>query len=215
VEKKTVFCFVLFCFVLLFCFFVFCLVVDQICLQLPDSASPMLGLKVDNIILIQKWEACFKHDKHQVEPMEFCRKVRNRTEQVWGIKCNTRRHPESTNLGPRGLTDLDHQPGSRQELELEPYTFVANVKLGLQVGPLTSREGLSLFPATGFPSPYLDWLVGPQWEMMCLVLLGRDDQGLGGTQGVLSFSEGEGGSGEGNFKCGAEERGWRGTVIGM
>jgi hypothetical protein len=73
------------------------------------------------------------------------------------------------------------------------------VQLGLQVGLLTGRTGRvgwglsqSLFPAFGSPSLYLDYLVGPQWERMCLVLLGPDVPGRGGTQGGVPFLWGEG-----------------------
>lgn len=62
---------------------------------------------------------------------------------------------------------------------------MANVQLGFLVGPLTSGEGvvlvsapcLSSFPLFLIPSSYMDFLVGPQWERMWLVLLGRDVQG--------------------------------------
>jgi hypothetical protein len=54
-----------------------------------------------------------------------------------------------------------------------------------------------LFPSTEFPSPYLDYLVGPQWERMCLFLLGLDVLGWGGTQGRFSKERGRGSLGEG------------------
>ena len=49
-----------------------------------------------------------------------------------------------------------------------PYTFVANEQLGLHVGPLTSGVGAVSVPFHWIPSPYLDCLVGPQWERMYL-----------------------------------------------
>lgn len=52
---------------------------------------------------------------------------------------------------------------------------------------------LILLPAHGIPIPELDCLVGPQWERMCLVLVGIDVPGWGGTRGGgFSLSEEKG-----------------------
>jgi hypothetical protein len=68
------------------------------------------------------------------------------------------------------------------------------VQLGIHVGPLASRGGggFCLCSLPLIPSPYLDCLVGPQWERVCLVLLGLDVPGWGGTQRKPPFSEEKG-----------------------
>ena len=50
---------------------------------------------------------------------------------------------------------------------------------------------LSVFPAVGSHSPYLGCLVGPQWERMCLVMLGLYVPEWDGTQGGCSPSSKE------------------------
>lgn len=56
-----------------------------------------------------------------------------------------------------------------------PYT---DVQLGLYVGPLTTGAVLFLTLLSNIGSlSYLDYLVGPQGERMCLVLLGLDVPG--------------------------------------
>ena len=82
--------------------------------------------------------------------------------------------------------NLDHQPGSMHELDLDPpYTFVINVHFGLHVGPLISRERAisdsAAYHWITFPLPVC--LVGPQWARMCLVLLALDIPGQGDTKG--------------------------------
>jgi hypothetical protein len=58
--------------------------------------------------------------------------------------------------------------------------FVEGVQLDLHVGVLEigARAVFDSVPAIRPPYPYLDCLVGPQWERMCLVLLGLDVQGV-------------------------------------
>ena len=93
------------------------------------------------------------------------------------------------------------------------YTFVSNVQLGLHVDPLKSGARtvhvcsllLDIFL-------YLDYLIGLQWESMCLVLLGLDVPGWGGTQGWGGsiFSEDNGRSSGGGIcknRLKREERG--------
>ena len=45
------------------------------------------------------------------------------------------------NLGPQGLTETEPLPKSMLCLDLGPYTSVADMQLGLHVGPLTIRVG--------------------------------------------------------------------------
>ena len=49
---------------------------------------------------------------------------------------------------------------------------------------------------------YLDCLAGPQWERMCLDLLGLDALKWGGTQERFPLREGEGAMGEGLRRVG-------------
>jgi hypothetical protein len=131
--------------------------------------------------------------------------------EEWGIEVSKsegsrtpqKRPTEATNLEPLGLTE----PGSIRSWTWIPYTSVANAQL---VGPLTSRAGVvsDSVPCCWIPFPYLNCLVGLQWERMCLVLLGLDVPGWGGTQGGLPFSdvsEGEEVMGGGTCKCGRNE----------
>jgi hypothetical protein len=55
---------------------------------------------------------------------------------------------------------------------------VANVQLGLHVGPLTSRVGAVVVSVPCHWRPF-----GSQWEKMYLVLVGPNVPGWGGTQG--------------------------------
>lgn len=76
----------------------------------------------------------------------------------------------------------------------------------------------SLFPSIGSPLHYLDCLVGPQWERICLVLLGPDVPGRGGTQGgspPFLRRKGEVVGGAEICKGGAGKKGGRGVVTGM
>jgi hypothetical protein len=59
-----------------------------------------------------------------------------------------------------------------------PPTFVTDVQFALPVIPLTiGAEAVpDLLPAP-FPFPFLDCLVGSQWERRCLVLMGLDVPG--------------------------------------
>ena len=70
------------------------------------------------------------------------------------------------------------------------------MQLGLHVSPLTTRAGFvsDSDPDIGFPFPYLDCLVGPQWERMCLVLLRLDilEQQVGTQNGDFPSSEEKG-----------------------
>ena len=68
-------------------------------------------------------------------------------------------------------------------LDLGPYTFVANVLLGLHVGPLTIGAGAVSDSVVRFWIPLLDCLVWPQWERMHLVLLQLDLAGQVGIWG--------------------------------
>ena len=45
---------------------------------------------------------------------------------------------QSTNLSPWGLTETESPTKEMQGLDLGPCTFVADVQLGLNVGPLTT-----------------------------------------------------------------------------
>lgn len=68
--------------------------------------------------------------------------------------------------------------GTGKSWTLTPYTFEADVRLGLHLGPLTMGEG-SIFlyvPSIGTPTPYLNYLVRPQREGMSLGLVGLDAQ---------------------------------------
>lgn len=58
-------------------------------------------------------------------------------------------------------------------------TFVPDVQLDLHVGPLTIGAGAvsDSVACHWIPFPYLDCLVGPQWERMSLALLQFDFQG--------------------------------------
>lgn len=67
------------------------------------------------------------------------------------------RPTEPTNLSPGDSQSLGHQPESTEGQDLDPYTL--------------EQEAKSLFPVLS-PSPYLDCLAGPQWERICLILLG-------------------------------------------
>jgi hypothetical protein len=74
-----------------------------------------------------------------------------------GVRNSTRR-PRVNKPGIKVISQsLDHQPGSMQELDLDPPSmhFLTNVQLGLHVGPLTSgvRLSLTLFPLIDLPSP--------------------------------------------------------------
>ena len=57
------------------------------------------------------------------------------------------------------------------------------MQLGLHVGLLTVAQGVvsDSFACPWIPFPYLDGLLGPQWERRCLVLLGLDVPGQGGN----------------------------------
>jgi hypothetical protein len=78
-----------------------------------------------------------------------------------------------------------------QGLDRGPYTFVANVQLGVHVDPLSiGARGVSdsVF-CHSIPFPWLDCLVGPKWKRMHLVFWGLDIPGKGGTQIRLHLSE--------------------------
>lgn len=57
---------------------------------------------------------------------------------------------------------------------------MANVQLGLHMHSLTNCPGA--VPAIVSPCPYLDFLVGSQWEKIFLVLLGPDVSSWSSTQ---------------------------------
>lgn len=84
------------------------------------------------------------------------------------------------------------------------------------MGPLTSGEGAVSVPCQWDPFS----LTGqPGWdfqlEIMCIVMLGLDDSGLVGTQGILPFSE-SGGASRGEIcKGGTGKKGGRGTGMRM
>ena len=67
---------------------------------------------------------------------------------------------ESMNLVPWGSQRLNHQPKSIHGLDLAPMPYVADVQLGLHVGPVTTAGvgrgelTLSLLPACRSCSPY-------------------------------------------------------------
>jgi hypothetical protein len=94
----------------------------------------------------------------------------------WREEDITRRSTESTNLGPCGLTTSQREYGV---LDLGSHTDVAYMQLGLHVGPLRveTRAANDFVACNWIPFPYLDYLVGPQWERRRLVLLGLDVPG--------------------------------------
>ena len=57
------------------------------------------------------------------------------------VKDTTRRSMGSTSWDHGSSQSLGHQPGSMQQLDLDSYIFVANLKLGLHVDSLTSGTG--------------------------------------------------------------------------
>jgi hypothetical protein len=92
----------------------------------------------------------------------------DRCEQVIWVR-TSQEDPQSQPTWDHRGPKLGHQPGSIQELDLDSLLFVANIQLGLHVGILTSGEKAVLIslPCHWNPfSPYLDSLVGPQWERM-------------------------------------------------
>lgn len=101
--------------------------------------------------------------KHQAELEKSCGTVGDRSEQARGVKDTTRRLTEPA-WDDGSSQSLGHQPGSIQELDLDPYIFVTNMQFGLHMDPLTNGVGalLVFVYAIGSPSPYLDCLVGPQ-----------------------------------------------------
>jgi len=69
----------------------------------------------------------------------------------------------------------------------------------------------SVLTAPRYPLPYLDCLVGPHWERICLVLMGLDVPGWGSTQSGLlpSLRRREGSNEEWICKGETERRGGR------
>ena len=106
---------------------------------------------------------------------QFCGNVRERIKAAGGVKDTTRRPTESTNLDPWELTE-NHQPKSTQGLDLGPLHTWSRCVFGLHVGPLRSgvEDVSDSVSCHWMPLPYLDCLVGPQWERGCLVLLRLD-----------------------------------------
>ena len=71
---------------------------------------------------------------------------------------------------------LNHQPKRIKGLDLGPYTFIADMEVGLHVGAL-NNQGRGYYYYTDslsyywIPSPSWTAWLRPQWERMCLVLL--------------------------------------------
>ena len=99
--------------------------------------------------------------------MESCRREVEQDEQARGVKDTTRRPTESTSLSLCELTETElptkEHAGTRPSPPHAPI-FVADVQVGLHVGPLTIGEDAvsDSVPAIGFPLPYLNCLVEPQ-----------------------------------------------------
>ena len=77
---------------------------------------------------------------------------------------------------------------------------------------------LILLSAHGIPFPKVDCLVGPQWERMCLVLVGIDVPVWGGTQGEgfpLSEEKRRGYGRREIYKGRTGRRGGKGVAIRM
>lgn len=90
------------------------------------------------------------------------------------------------------------------------------MQFGLHVGPLTNEaKAILVYVACHWiPFPDLDCMFGPQWERICLVLLGLDIPGWDGTQGGAPPLRRRGGSNrEEIHKGGAGRKRGRGTVI--
>lgn len=108
-----------------------------------------------------------------------------------------------------GSQSLSHQPENIQELNIDPIHICCKFAAWPSCGSPNKWTVLSwsLFPVIGSPSTYLDLLVGPQWERLCLVLLGLEYPGLGGTQEekVIGGRTCRGGTGK---------RGRRGLLLG-
>ena len=72
----------------------------------------------------------------------FLRKNRRKHFSSEGDRNATGRPPELTNLDPLVSQRLNHKPKSIHGLDLgDPCTFVADIQLGLPVGPLTIGAG--------------------------------------------------------------------------
>lgn len=110
--------------------------------------------------------------------------MRDRSEQVEGVRDTTRRPTESTNLDQWGFKSQGQQPGNMQELDLDPLNILANRLFGVNIVPLVERGvSQSLFAAIGSPSQLLGL---PGSASVCLDLLYLEAPGWGGTQGDSS-----------------------------
>jgi hypothetical protein len=56
-------------------------------------------------------------------------------------RVSTGRPAESTNLGHGGSQSLNHQPENMHGLDLDQYTFIADVQLGLHTDSPTTGMG--------------------------------------------------------------------------
>jgi hypothetical protein len=89
--------------------------------------------------------------EHQVELRGSCGKVGERIDQVRGARTPQEDLQSQLTWARGGSQRLNHQPKNTQGLDLSHHTLIADVQLGLCVGPLTIGAGLSLtlLPAIG------------------------------------------------------------------
>lgn len=130
-----------------------------------------------------------------------CGKNKNHTPQP-GRKGNTDQgHTVSLRTRTLNLLLLNLKIAVTKYLTVPTPTFVAEVQLGAQGGHITSGGGVCLslcsLPLDPLPST---WPVdGPQWKRMCLILLGLEVPGWGGTPGGAPPSLRRRGNGRGIY----------------
>lgn len=177
--------------------------------------------------IIVSWKASSSIRWRQMQrPMLNIRQSPGSLVEEWGMEANK---SEKKRTSPQSRLTLDqgewsqilgHQPRIMQDLDLDHLHICNKCAIWCSYGyPNTwIRDCLGLCSLSlDALTPYLDCLFGPQWERMCIDLLGLDAPLWGRyPMGVLLlWGEEVDATGRGICKGETEKRGGKGAVIRM